>query len=408
MRNTFLSQWRPYPAVDNPQDYNDFGQLILFIESESLIKLQNSSGAKTLKVSKTAKLKNWDGQIYSVLNPGDKLALKFNAQHEVEELTLLAPNLTSDYKSVSSSIVGWYEFLQSVRSFFLKQSFLETPTPSLVINPGMEPHLQAFQTKWNFGSKEKQVYLPTSPEIHLKKLLSQGLSQIFEIKTCYRNEESSPLHRPEFTMLEWYRAYSSLDLIERDIQNLLTKVTQQSVSLQKLHLKDIYESHFKANWAEVFNFEVFKSRAKEAGFSGENLTWNDLFSWFQVAVVEPELMQMSDPVILYGFPDLQPSLARSQNGESERFELYWRGVELANAYHELNDPKIQRQRWLQDQAERKQNDLEVYDLDEEFLLSLEQGLPPSAGIALGLERLYMVIQEIKDIKELCPFKGLED
>ncbi|MCH2533683.1 MAG: EF-P lysine aminoacylase GenX [Bdellovibrionales bacterium] len=403
MRKKFLSQWSPYPSTHSLPSDCVFGQLILLAEDKLELQLQISSKLNAFKLSKKIRLQGYSP--FEVLNPGDKIALCLNSQQEVEKLWLLAPNLKQSYNAISNSIVNWYKFQQNVRAFFLNSQFIETPTPSLVQNPGMEPHLHAFQTQWSFGEKTKAFFLPTSPEIHLKKLLSQGLQNIFEIKSCFRNEESSPIHMPEFTMLEWYRAYSGLEAIETDIQNLLSKLVGKPIELKKFHLKEFYEAYFKADWSEIYDYQALKDRAHKEGFSSSSMTWNDLFSWFQVTVVEPELKNIDQPVLLYGFPDLQPSLARSYNGESERFELYWKGVELANAYHELNDPTVQRQRWLDDLKVRQAQGLQIYELDEEFLEALEQGMPPSSGIALGLERLYMVINDIENIDRLSPFKN---
>lgn len=405
MRNNFLSQWSSYPNTQHLPSECIFGQLILLEEQNLELQLQTSALISHFKLSKTVSLEGYSP--FQVLKPGDKIAVWVNPKlGKAEKIWLLAPNLKQYYKSITNTVVNWYKFQQKVREFFIKSEFLETSTPSLVQNPGMEPHLQSFQTHWKFGENSKKLFLPTSPEIHLKKLLSQGLKNIFEIKSCFRNEESSPIHTPEFTMLEWYRAYKGLEAIENDIKNLLTELTQKPIEIEKFHLKEFYESHFKADWSEIFDFNALKQRAQDEGFSSTSLSWNDLFSWFQVTVVEPELQKLDNPVLLYGFPDLQPSLARSYKGESERFELYWKGIELANAYHELNDPIVQRQRWLEDLRERQNLGLQIYELDEEFLESLEQGMPPSSGIALGLERLYMVINNIDNIDNLRPFKKL--
>lgn len=406
MRKSFLSQWKPYPCISDLDDSYIFGQLILLIKDSNKIKINSDLKIKEYLL-KTDSFKVEGFSAFDVFQPGDKVAIQVDDQQLINKIVLLAPNLKNDFKVLKRSVLGWYEFLQKVRQFFLNHNFLETPTPTLVINPGMEPHLQAFKTQWSFGECQLDLYLPTSPEIHLKKLLSQGVERLFEIKSCFRNEELSPIHSPEFKMLEWYRAYADLNHIESDIQKLLSHLTGQSVELNRVHLRDFYEDHFNADWSEVFDFNKLKIRAAKQGFESKDMTWNDLFSWFQVSIVEPELKKIKSPTLLYGFPSLQPSLARNKQGESERFELYWNGLELANAYHELNDPDEQQRRWLQDQEFRRQNGLEVYEFDHEFIDSLYQGLPPSAGIALGLDRLYMAINKIKSIEELSAFKKIK-
>lgn len=403
MRNKYLSQWKAYPTVPDNMLSGLFGQLILLMKDSGTLRLRIKSEYKDVKVLPNVLLNN-EFSPFEVLRPGDKLAVTLNSSGHVDNIILLAPNLCQDFKTLSSKVFDWYKFLNEIRTVFLQNDFVEVYTPNLVANPGMEPHLRAFKTTWNFGKDKKNYYLPTSPEIHLKKLLSQGMENIFEIKACFRNEERSEVHSPEFHMLEWYRAYTGLDAIELDLKRIFSKLLNHSIEFKRYHLRHFYESYFKADWSEIFNFEAFKLRAEKYGFSSMDMTWNDLFSWFQVTVVEPELKKIDKPVILYGFPDLQPSLARNLNRESERFELYWKGVELANAYHELNDPVEQEKRWLKDQDFRRNNNLDVYELDYEFLEALKMGMPPSSGIALGLERLFMVLNNIENIQELSPFQ----
>lgn len=313
----------------------------------------------------------------------------------------------------------WAQFLLSTRQFFTERGLLEMTTPSLVKNPGMEPELEPFATEWRLGKKKCKLYLLTSPELHLKQLLAQGFTDIFEIKTVFRNEELTPQHQPEFQMLEWYRGFSNLEMIVEDLEAYiayLSKTVFTSTSERKCRLK-------KYSVAEIFfQFTEFQLRpttsieelyvlaerlkllpAGQLQFSSKvNSSWNDLFHLIWVAKIAEHLPQ--EPFLLVDYPPSQAALARlNSHGWADRFEFYWGGVEIANAFHELNDPDEQRRRFERDQKLRIEYGRTPLDIDENFMSALSYGLPPSAGIALGLDRLFMVMSGAKDLLSIHAF-----
>jgi lysyl-tRNA synthetase class 2 len=327
--------------------------------------------------------------------------------------TLLAPNLKPLRDELYPIKIGkrWQNLNQLIRKCFQFLEFTEVTTPSLVINPGPEPTLNAFETDFKFGSKIEKLYLPTSPELALKKMLAEGWTRIFEIKSVFRNDELTEHHQPEFTMLEWYRAYSNLDQIKKDLQGLLNYI--------KLHwpqpirgFSPIQEVTVAELFQEVLGFDLtIKTTASELFLLAKNNgvdtsptdDFNDLFARIFTEKIEPELVPRG-PTLVRNYPPSQAALARlTEEGWADRFELYWKGLEIANAFHELNDPEEQRIRLKKNSEERKNLGKKPYPDDEDFLSALESGVPPSGGIALGVDRLFMALCDLSNISGVKPF-----
>lgn len=308
------------------------------------------------------------GQWLKGIEPGDEICVRYEKTQDIlfaSDPVLLVKAKRQGVTIPNPWVAQWFNFLTEVREKLSALGLQEVQTPSLVQNPGMEPHLTSFETSWDFGSKTKRMFLPTSPELHMKQLLSSGWTDIFEIKNCFRSEEFSKHHEPEFTMLEWYRAFSDLELIKSDLKALLRKFDPQ---------------------IEFLDMDV-------EGLIPEKV----------VMEIEPNLPK-DKAVFLTGYPASEAALARvTDDGKADRFELYWKGLEIANAFHELNDPAEQRRRHLADQKYRQENGLQEYPLDENFLGGLEQGMPPSGGIALGLDRLFMALYDVPSIQEMRLF-----
>lgn len=302
---------------------------------------------------------------------------------------------------------SWMNFQQEVRDHLQSLGLSEVTTPSLVTCPGMEPHLEPMSVEVKQGSRRENLFLPTSPELHLKKLLSQGWSDIFELKWCYRNEEQSPVHQAEFLMLEWYRAFADLSLIRADLLNLLSHLAEKgwvkdaaSMSVKECTMRDLFLEYVNIDLQPDTPRETLLARAQELDLPVGDSDWDDLFHWLFVSQVEPQLHQMG-AVIVKDYPPSQAALARFTNdGWADRFEFYWDGLEIANAFHELNDPEEQRRRFENDILTRAQKERTAVPVDEEFMKCLEAGMPPSGGIALGLERLFMACCGIQQISEL--------
>lgn len=377
-------------------------------------------------------------EIHQDFEVGDLVAFRL-FENKISEIRLLAKMQRLSVKTMQPKKIQeksflylalWSEFQMVVRSWFHKNGFLEVQTPYLVDCPGTEPYLDLFSTDLVKGSLVERKYLPTSPELHLKKMLSQGLRKIFEIKTCFRNSEVSPTHQPEFVMLEWYRAYDQLSTIKADLQSLILHIcdhqwesldqgnsvaaevksqlhkTKQALAsgFLSISMQDLWKQRFDFCLTPQTTAADLRDLAKQRQIHFQpDENFDDLFNRIFVDQIETRI-SCDKMIFLEKYPPSQAALARlTEDGWGDRFEFYFAGLEIANAFHELNDPKIQRQRFQEDLELKRKLGKEVPPLDDQFLEALDQGMPPSGGIALGLERLCMAIFGIKDIKSLRVF-----
>ena len=301
--------------------------------------------------------------------------------------------------------------LGAARGFFAAHGFAEVETPALQASPGMEAHLRAFSTELRepFGQGQRALYLHTSPEFAMKKLLAGGMERIFQIARVFRNEERSALHHPEFTMLEWYRVGATLTDLMDDCEALV-RACATAAGAKTLTWEGTASDPF-ATWrrlsvaeafAEYAGFDILavaddvpalRRAAKKIGITpGASDDWDDIF--FRVFLEKIEFhLGAPAPTILYGYPASQAALAKLDARDprvAERFELYISGMELANAFGELTDAAEQRRRFEVDDRKRARLFGERYPLDMDFIAALEAGLPASAGIALGFDRLVML------------------
>ena len=288
-----------------------------------------------------------------------------------------------------------------MRVWFRDNHFEECETPSLVRTPGQEPYLFPFETVVkDERARETSGYLITSPEYALKKILATGSSRIFEFARVFRNNEpADAMHNPEFTMLEWYRADTDYRGIMDDVENLIYFV------FQNLNLKS-YNLQLTSPWEHLSVREAFKKYA--AIDLDAELGRADFDEWFFkifLTHIEQKLGR-GKPTILYDYPACMAALAIIKKDDpryAERFEVYINGVEIANAYSELGDPVEQRARFLAEQKVRAELGKPVHALDEELLAALGTGFPKAGGIALGVDRLAMVLLDAKSIREVLYF-----
>ncbi len=328
---------------------------------------------------------------------------------------LMAPNLTNytgfhplpDHPWMNKK--NYYEFLYYVRNFFNEKKFLECKTPTLVECPGTEPSLDPFETEFIVGSFRQKYYLPTSPELHLKKLLSMGAEKIFEIAPVFRNGEKTDIHHFEFQMLEWYRAMSYLSHIKHDVIELVEYLADR---MKCTRPKEVVTYTMEELFKEFCHFELtpltteneLKNLAEKLDIDVRSAQCIDDY-FYLIFLEKIENKWPSDRLVFVEkYPPYQAALARiDKNGWAERFEVYWKGLEIGNAFHELNDPHLQKLRSLEDLEKKKLMGKKNVTLDEEFLWSLEFGMPPSSGIAIGLERLYMALKNVKSIDSLVVY-----
>lgn len=304
----------------------------------------------------------------------------------------------------------------ALRAFFDSRGYLEVQTPLRVRCPGLEPHLRA-------ESAGEGYYLITSPEYHMKRLLAGGLERIYFLGPCWRGDELGHHHLNEFCMLEWYRAFSTIDELMRETEALLSDVVYKlhgtsSLTYQGQHLSfkppfrrltvtQAFREYADMDIAGVVEAEELRERAERAGFgpydAGER--FEAIASHILVEKIEPALCQ-GEPIFLCEFPAPLAALSRlktSNPSVAERFELYAGGLELANAFGELTDPDEQLHRLEKDQETRRQISAPVYPIDQKFIQALREGMPPASGIALGVDRLLMLLSDATHIRDVVAF-----
>ena len=301
--------------------------------------------------------------------------------------------------------------VSAIRAWFEERQFVEVTCGALQLSPGNEAHLHAFETELiqPDGSRERRFF-HTSPEFACKKLLAAGETRIFDVARVFRNRERTLTHSPEFTMLEWYRANESYESVVDDAVSLLrlaaetagTRVfhwrggeTDPFAEPERLTVAQAFERYAGVDLLATLDNEGRVDRGALAGQSpvriAEDDSWSDIFSRILVEEVEPNL-GAARPTILYEYPVAEAALARVCAHDprlAERFELYACGVELANGFGELTDPEEQRQRFEAEMAIKQRIYGERYPVDEELLDALAI-MPPSSGVALGLDRLIML------------------
>ena len=302
---------------------------------------------------------------------------------------------------------------RGVRGWFEARAFTEVETAALQVSPGNEAHLHAFATQAvSPAGALASMYLHTSPEFACKKLLASGETAIFTLAKVWRNRERGPLHHPEFTMLEWYRAGAPYETLMEDCAALL-RLAAEASGATKLTWRgaeaDPFAEPERLTVAEAFDrfagIDLFGDLAAQARAQGLRIaaddTWADVFSRVIVDKVEPNLGH-GRPTLLCEYPVSEAALARPKPGDprvAERFELYACGVELANCFGELTDAGEQRRRFEQEMTEKSRLYGERYPLDEDFLDALAF-MPPASGGALGLDRLVMLATGARRIEDV--------
>ena len=314
-------------------------------------------------------------------------------------------------------VVERAQLLALTRQFFAARGLLEIETPLRVPAPGLELHLDAVAADG--------AWLVTSPEFQMKRLLVAGFDKFFQICRCFRANEAGPQHSSEFTMIEWYRSWDTLDTIAHDTAALVHDlavahrgsptvfVDGQAIDVTlpwpRLTVVDALQTYAGVTLTGDETGEQLRAKAVAAGIEcGTAIAYDDVFFAVFLATVEPALALLTRPVLLTRWPAPLAALARRCDDDArfaERFEAYIGGIELANAFGELTDAAEQRLRFDQDLANRAQRQRAQYPLDQRFLTALDEGMPPSAGIALGFDRLVMVItgaQHIRDVMAFAP------
>jgi lysyl-tRNA synthetase class 2 len=282
--------------------------------------------------------------------------------------------------------------LQAIRLFFIHEGYLEVETPHRIPAPAPESHIDAVPSgSW---------FLHTSPELCMKRLLAAGYEKIFQICRCWREGERGSQHTPEFTLLEWYRANSDYLGLMEECEALIQRVAST------LGLSETLRYHgqtieLSPPWERISVDDAFQ---RYAHIPMKKALAEHCFDEIMVEEIEPHLGR-SKPTFLYDYPGERAALARLKKKDpslAERFELYIGGLELANAFSELIDAEEQRKRFLSEQSYRRSLSKLSYPLPEKFLKELE-AMPPAAGIALGVDRLVMVMLDAHTIDDVVAF-----
>ena len=282
--------------------------------------------------------------------------------------------------------------IQEIRRFFIAGGYLEVDTPLRIPAPAPEAHIDALPSPpW---------FLQTSPELCMKRLLAAGYERLFQICHCWREGERGERHLPEFTMLEWYRSGSDYRALMQECEELVRSVATTFGRGNALS----YRGHtisLAPPWERLTVAEAF---SRYGGISMATALAEDLFDEIMALQIEPRL-GIHTPTFVCDYPAARGALARLKPGDpgvAERFELYVGGLELANAFSELTDAAEQRRRFDEENLSRREAGRQVYPLPDKFLTELT-ALPPSAGIALGVDRLLMVFLDAHSIDEVVPF-----
>lgn len=298
--------------------------------------------------------------------------------------------------------------MQTIREFFWQRGVLEVETPSLARFGVSDLHLENLTTEFQGPGYPKplELSLQSSPEYAMKRLLAAGSGDIFQICKAFRDDESGRYHNPEFTLLEWYRLNYTAHQMMAETSELISQVlcvdTAQILTYQEAFIQWLKFDPLDASVQDIKACFITQGEAELSKLSDDKHTLLQLaFSHF----IEPQIGQ-DKPCFIYQFPAEQASLARLNTTDTrvaERFELYYKGIELANGFDELTDPAQQYQRFVQDNELRQKQGKKTKAIDTYLIEALKSGLPDCAGIALGLDRLVMLALDVKHIDQVIAF-----
>mgnify|MGYP001326109231 CR=1 FL=1 len=393
-----------------------------------------------LKVGR-ARLKDWSGtidlalvtqklsEILPLLSEGDLVECTGTWSQEIYNVTavrMLVPSLRkAPEPDATNAVCIRASLLAQTRLFFEARGFLHVETPTLMTVPDLTPELRSFRTNFEDDKGGSYpLYLQTSPEHYMKRLLAAGCERIYQICRFYRNGERYHTHHPEFTGLEWYEAFTDYKTVMRTTEAYIISLAETldhsgkiyyqglEIDLQppwpRYRVRDLFLAKTGIDLNECESRDKFAAAAEDRGYEVQNSdSWDDLFHRIFLNAVEPNL-PTDRPIFLTEYPSQLPSLARHVPGDSryvERFELYMGGLELANAFTELNDPEEQRRRFKADLQMKQRQENYGGGIDEAMLAALEFGMPPSGGIAFGLDRLAMIFADVHTIDSIIMFRN---
>jgi len=297
------------------------------------------------------------------------------------------------------------KLLADIRRFFAERGVLEVETPILSQHTVTDIHIDSFETLYSYGQYSETYYLQTSPEYPMKRLLAAGSGAIYQISKAFRKDESGAKHNPEFSLLEWYRPewnhHQLMDEIDIFLQTLLETLPAERITYKQLFINYFAVDPFSGPLEELQHLAAQKGLAEADGIDDR-----DTLLQFLMGLITDLDNGENKPLFVFDFPASQAALARLSADDSqvaERFEVYIRGIELANGFHELLDSQEQRHRFKKDQDKRLKRGAPPISMDERLLAALEIGLPPCAGVALGVDRLLMIKLSLDRIDQVINF-----
>ncbi len=295
--------------------------------------------------------------------------------------------------------------------FFIQKAVLQVDTPIISQFANTDPSIESFTTQENINtSSEKQFFLQTSPEFPMKRLLASGVGSIYQICKVFRTLEKGRFHNPEFTLLEWYRVEIDHFQLMDEVLELFSKINSVFPfyeTVTKLSYHDLFLNYLGIDILNATSEELKKyieTHSDSALISIANMQHSELCDYLMSHMIQDK-MQEKSLIFVFNYPTAQASLAQLNDDKltARRFEVFASGIELANGFHELRDAQEQHQRFLDDQKNRAKAQQAIPPLDENLIQALQHGLPNCAGVALGVERLLMLIVNAKHINEVLSF-----
>ena len=291
--------------------------------------------------------------------------------------------------------------LSQIRDFFNQRGYLEVDTPQMSRYGVSDLYLRNIEAQF----RGQRYYLQTSPEYAMKRLLAAGSGPIFQLARVFRDDELGRWHNPEFTLLEWYQLnvchHQLMDEVDALLQQILRVAPMQRMTYQQAFLDSCNVDPLTASTQQLR--AVLSEHDLQNVLPPDEQDIDQYLFLLMSHVVEPYLGQLDRPAAVYHFPPSQAALAKINQGLAERFEVYYRGVELANGFHELTDASMQRQRFEQDNQLRRAHQVPEMAADEHLLAAMQHGLPPCSGVALGIDRLVALALDKARLADIMAF-----
>ena len=323
--------------------------------------------------------------------------------------------ITTTYKNIEH-YRKYISVVSAIESYLLSKKYLRLDLPSMAPALIPESYLEVFQTEFRYMDEKAHFYLTPSPELFIKRLLSEGVGDCYYMGKSYRNSEPhSPKHEPEFVMLEMYKVGEDYKYMAEEVLSMLRYIANtddniivykgKKISLDRWEsftIAEVFQKYANISKTELFNHELFLKKAKEKGYVVDGFTYEDLWSQIYTNEIESYLGTNGYPTILFDYPVEFAALSKpNPDGKTaQRFEFYIEGIELGNCYSELTDWPLQEERFKKEYEERKKSGKIDHPVDWGFIEALKKGLPDSTGIAIGVERLAMIFVNVESIDAL--------